>query len=359
MIPTDQLKQFCRRLDEVNELLCDPALLSQPKDMRELNRERTRIEPIVGRFLEWTALQSQIDDNRQMFGDPELGALAREELPQLETNLNVLEREIQLLLLPQDPDDDKNTVLEIRAGTGGEEAALFAAHLFRMYARYAETQGWKVEILNQSEASAGGLKEIIALVAGSNVYSRLKYESGVHRVQRVPATEAQGRVHTSTATVAVLPEADEVDIELDDKDLRFDIAAASGPGGQAVNTTNSAVQVTHLPSGLSVRCMDERSQIKNKAKALKILRSRLFDIEKKRQEEEIRDARRSQVKAGDRSEKIRTYNFPQNRLTDHRLGLTLYKLDRVIEGDLDELVESVVSHYQALLLSAMNDGTKS
>jgi peptide chain release factor 1 len=359
MIPTDQLKQFCRRLDEVNELLCDPALLSQPKEMRELNRERTRIEPIVGRFLEWRALQSQIDDNRQMFSDPELGALAREELPQLETHLNVLERDIQLLLLPQDPDDDKNTVLEIRAGTGGEEAALFAAHLFRMYARYAETQGWKVEILNQSEASAGGLKEIIALVAGNNVYSRLKYESGVHRVQRVPTTEAQGRVHTSTATVAVLPEADEVDIELDDKDLRFDIAAASGPGGQAVNTTNSAVQVTHLPSGLSVRCMDERSQIKNKAKALKILRSRLFDIEKKRQEEEIRDARRSQVKAGDRSEKIRTYNFPQNRLTDHRLGLTLYKLDRVIEGDLNELVESVVSYYQAQLLSAMNDGKKS
>jgi len=355
MIPTDQLKQFCRRLDEVNDLLCDSALLSQPKELRELNRERTRIEPIVGRFLEWTALQSQIDDNRQMLGDPELGALAREELPELETNLHTLERDIQLLLLPQDPDDDKNTVLEIRAGTGGEEAALFAAHLFRMYARYAETQGWKVEVLNQSEASAGGLKEVIALVAGNNVYSRLKYESGVHRVQRVPATEAQGRVHTSTATVAVLPEADEVDIELDDKDLRFDIAAASGPGGQAVNTTNSAVQVTHLPSGLSVRCMDERSQIKNKAKALKILRSRLFDIEKTRQEEEIRDARRSQVKAGDRSEKIRTYNFPQNRLTDHRLGLTLYKLDRVIEGDLGELVESVVSYYQAQLLSAMNE----
>src|SRR5690606_17578602 len=193
MIPTDQLKQFCRRLDEVNDLLCDSALLSQPKELRELNRERTRIEPIVGRFLEWTALQSQIDDNRQMLGDPELGALAREELPELETNLHTLERDIQLLLLPQDPDDDKNTVLEIRAGTGGEEAALFAAHLFRMYARYAETQGWKVEVLNQSEASAGGLKEVIALVAGNNVYSRLKYESGVHRVQRVPATEAQGR----------------------------------------------------------------------------------------------------------------------------------------------------------------------
>jgi peptide chain release factor 1 len=355
MIPIDQLKQFCRRLDEVNELLCDPELLSKPREMRELNRERTRIEPIVGRFVEWQNLGSQIGENREMLSDPELGSLARDELPELEAALSVLERDIQLLLLPRDPDDDKNTVLEIRAGTGGEEAALFASDLFRMYLRYAETQGWKVEILNQSEASAGGMKEIVALVAGNHVYSRLKYESGVHRVQRVPQTEAQGRVHTSTATVAVLPEADEVDIQLHDKDLRFDIAAASGPGGQAVNTTNSAVQVTHLPSGLSVRCMDERSQLKNKAKALKILRSRLFDIEKTKQEEAIRDERRSQVKAGDRSEKIRTYNFPQNRLTDHRIGLTLYKLDKVIEGDLGEIIESVVSHYQATLLSAMNE----
>jgi peptide chain release factor 1 len=355
MIPIDQLNQFSRRLDEVNDLLCDANLLGNPRKLTELNRERTRLEPLVTQFFQWQKLTKQIAEDREALSDPELGALAREELPELESELSELEKTIQILLLPRDPDDDKNTVLEIRAGTGGEEAALFAADLFRMYCRYAETAGWKVELLNQSEASAGGLKEVIALISGDQVYSKLKFESGVHRVQRVPATEAQGRVHTSTATVAVLPEADEVDIELNDKDLRFDIAAASGPGGQAVNTTNSAVQITHLPSGLSVRCMDERSQLKNKAKALKILRSRLLDIERTKQEDAIRDERRSQVKAGDRSEKIRTYNFPQNRLTDHRLGLTLYKLDRVIEGDLQELIDSVVSHHQALLLSAMQD----
>jgi peptide chain release factor 1 len=353
MIPIDQLNQSRRRLDEVNELLCDPNVLADPRKQSDLNRERSKLEPIVAEFARYNALVSQIADNREMLSDPELGAMAREELPSLEEALARLETSIQVLLLPQDPDDEKNTVLEIRGGTGGEEAALFAADLFRMYSRYAENQGWKVEILNQSDASAGGFKEVVALVTGRRVYSRLKYESGVHRVQRVPATEAQGRVHTSTATVAVLPEADEVDIHLEEKDLRYDIAAASGPGGQAVNTTNSAVQITHLPSGLSVRCMDERSQLKNKSKALKILRSRLLDIERTKQEEAIRDERRSQVKAGDRSEKIRTYNFPQNRLTDHRLGLTLYKLDRVIEGELEELVDSVVSHYQALLLSSL------
>jgi len=353
MIPTDQLRQFCRRLDELNDLLCDPNVLANPQKLNDLNRERSRIGPVASAYQRWQKLTTQIDDNKEILSDPELGPLAREELPQLEADVAALEKEIQILLLPRDPDDHKNTVLEIRAGTGGEEAALFAADLLRMYMRYAESVRWRVEILSQSEASAGGLKEVIALVSGDNVYSRLKFESGVHRVQRVPATEAQGRVHTSTATVAVLPEADEVDIELHDKDLRFDIAAASGPGGQAVNTTNSAVQVTHLPSGLSVRCMDERSQLKNKSKALKILRSRLLDIERTKQEDAIRDERRSQVKAGDRSEKIRTYNFPQNRLTDHRIGLTLYQLDRVIEGDLQELVDAVVTHHQAQLLAAM------
>lgn len=353
MIPTDQLNHFSRRLDELNELLCDPNVLANPKRLNELNKERTRIGPVSVAYERWKKLTIQIQEDKEALSDPELGPLAREELPELEAEFRALEQEIQVLLLPRDPDDHKNTVLEIRAGTGGEEAALFAADLLRMYVRYAETARWKVEILSQSEASAGGLKEVIALIAGDNVYSRLKFESGVHRVQRVPATEAQGRVHTSTATVAVLPEADEVDIELHDKDLRFDIAAASGPGGQAVNTTNSAVQVTHLPTGLSVRCMDERSQLKNKSKALKILRSRLLDIERTRQEEAIRDERRSQVKAGDRSEKIRTYNFPQNRLTDHRIGLTLYQLDRVIEGDLQELIDAVVSYYQAQLLANM------
>ncbi len=353
MIPTDQLRQFCRRLDEVNDLLCDPNVLANPQKLNDLNRERSRIGPVASAYQRWQKLTKQIAEDKDALSDPDLGPLAREEIPQLEADLGALEKEIQILLLPRDPDDHKNTVLEIRAGTGGEEAALFAADLLRMYVRYAESVRWKVEILSQSDASAGGLKEVIALVSGENVYSRLKFESGVHRVQRVPATEAQGRVHTSTATVAVLPEADEVDVELHDKDLRFDIAAASGPGGQAVNTTNSAVQVTHLPSGISVRCMDERSQLKNKSKALKILRSRLLDIERTKQEEAIRDERRSQVKAGDRSEKIRTYNFPQNRLTDHRIGLTLYQLDRVIEGDLQELVDAVVTHHQAQLLAAM------
>lgn len=358
MIPTDQLNQFCRRLDEVNDLLCDPEIIASPRRMSDLNRERTRIEPVILAFERWKKLSTQIQDNREMLSDPDLGAMAKEELPQLEEEHANLEKEIQLLLLPRDPHDDKNTMLEIRGGTGGEEAALFAADLFRMYCRYAEGQRWKVEILNQSEASAGGLKEVVALISGDGVYSKLKFESGVHRVQRVPATEAQGRVHTSTATVAVLPEAEEVDVQLEEKDLRYDIAAASGPGGQAVNTTNSAVQITHLPTGLSVRCMDERSQLKNKGKALKILRSRLLDIERTKQEDAIRDERRGQVKAGDRSEKIRTYNFPQNRLTDHRLGLTLYKLDRVIEGDLQELINSVVSHHQAQQLAAMQEHTR-
>jgi peptide chain release factor 1 len=287
--------------------------------------------------------------------DPELGSLAQEELPGLEERKAALERQIQILLLPQDPSDEKNTLLEIRAGAGGEEAALFAADLFRMYTRYAERKGWKVEVLSSSEASAGGYKEIIALVTGPRVYSSLKYEGGVHRVQRVPATEAQGRIHTSTATVAVLPEADEVELELDEKDLRFDIAASGGPGGQGVNTTNSAVQITHLPTGMIVKCQDERSQLKNKARALKILRSRLLEIEQAKQSDAIRDERRGMVKAGDRSEKIRTYNFPQNRLTDHRIGLTLYKLERVVEGELDELTDAVASFHQAALLESSED----
>jgi peptide chain release factor 1 len=351
MVPVLQLKRFVRRLEEINQLLCDQATLADPKRATELGRERGRLSPLVEAFGRWEHLGKQIDDDREALSDPELGPLAREELPELEAARQSLEGEIALLLLPQDPDDDKNTVLEVRAGTGGEEAALFAADLLRMYLRYGERRGWKVELLSQSEASAGGIKEAIALISGQRVFSQLKFESGVHRVQRVPATEAQGRIHTSTATVAVLPEAEEVDLVLDEKDLRFDIAAASGPGGQGVNTTNSAVQVTHLPTGLSVRCMEERSQLKNKAKALKILRSRLLDQERTRREEAERDTRRSQVKAGERSEKIRTYNFPQNRLTDHRVGLTLYKLDRVIEGELDELVQAVISHHQAELLA--------
>jgi peptide chain release factor 1 len=287
--------------------------------------------------------------------DPELGALAEEELPGLERELVELEAHLQILLLPSDPNDEKNVVLEIRAGTGGEEAALFAADLSRMYTRYAETVRWRVELLSSSEAAAGGYKEIIMLVSGDRVYSSLKYESGVHRVQRVPATEAQGRIHTSTATVAVLPEAEDVEIDIDDKDLKIDIAASGGPGGQGVNTTNSAVQITHIPTGLIVKCQDERSQIKNKARALKVLKSRLLDLERQRQATEIRDERRGMVGGGERAEKIRTYNFPQNRVTDHRIGLTLHKLDRVINGELDELIESVRSWHQAERLKGDQD----
>jgi peptide chain release factor 1 len=355
MIPVDKLRALERRNEELEQLLCEPAVLADHERLTALGRERSQLLPVMEAFQRWQRLERRIVEDREALDDPELGPLAREELPALEAELADLEQKLQVLLLPRDPNDEKNTLLEIRGGTGGEEAALFALDLFRMYARYAERRGWKIEILSSSEAAAGGLKEIVALVTGDRVFSRLKYEGGVHRVQRVPATEAQGRIHTSTATVAVLPEAEEVDVQLDDKELRFDIAASGGPGGQGVNTTNSAVQVTHLPTGMIVKCQDERSQIKNKAKALKILRSRLLDLEQQKQDAAIRDERRSMVKAGDRSEKIRTYNFPQNRLTDHRIGLTLYKLDRVMEGDLDELFDAVGAWHQAERLKSSTE----
>jgi peptide chain release factor 1 len=355
MIPVDRLRSVTRRLAEVESLLCDPAVVTDPKRIRDLGRERSQLEPVVGAFRRWESLAQQITDNQALLSDPELGQMASEELPSLQTDCAKLEHDIALLLLPQDPNDEKNTVLEIRGGTGGEEAALFAADLLRMYMRFAERRGWKVELLSSSPAAAGGLKEAIALVSGSRVYSVLKYEAGVHRVQRVPATEAQGRIHTSTATVAVLPEADDVDVFIDEqKDLRIDIAAAGGPGGQGVNTTNSAVQITHLPTGMIVKCQDERSQLKNKSRALKILRSRLLEIEQQRQADSQRDERRSMVGAGERSEKVRTYNFPQNRLTDHRIGLTLYELDRIVEGELGAVVELLMSWHQAKRLEEAN-----
>jgi peptide chain release factor 1 len=352
MLPIQKLESFVHRHEEIDRLLCTSEVLADRIRMQDLNRERSRLTPIIGTFQEWQSVSKQLAEAHEMLGDPELGTLAREELPALEAKLEDLTQRLRLLLLPQDPNDEKNTLLEIRAGTGGEEAALFAADLFRMYGRYAERRGWRVEILSSSEASAGGFKEIIALVTGERVYSNLKFEGGVHRVQRVPATEAQGRIHTSTATVAVLPEAQDVDVHIEDRDLRFDIAASGGPGGQGVNTTNSCVQVTHIPTGMVVRCQDERSQIKNKARALKVLKSRLLALEQQKQAEAIRDERRGMVGAGDRAEKIRTYNFPQNRLTDHRLGLTLYKLDRMIEGELDELISAVVAWHQAAQLAA-------
>ncbi|HMR73511.1 MAG TPA: peptide chain release factor 1 [Polyangiaceae bacterium] len=352
MIPEEKLAGLVRRHAEVEQLLCEPEVLSDPSALRKLNQERTQLGPVVEAFSELRKLEKQIADDKEALDDPELGVLAREELPELEERREKLLSTIQVLLLPQDPADEKDTILEIRAGTGGEEAALFAADLFRMYCRFAERKGWKVELMSSSEASAGGYKEVIALIAGTRVFSSMKFEGGVHRVQRVPATEAQGRIHTSTATVAVLPEAEEVELELDEKELRFDIAASGGPGGQGVNTTNSAVQITHLPTGMIVKCQDERSQLKNKAKALKVLRSRLLDIERQKQADAIRDERRGMVGGGERSEKIRTYNYPQNRLTDHRIGLTLYKLDRVVDGELDELLDALIAWYQAEVLEA-------
>jgi peptide chain release factor 1 len=354
MIPEEKLRTLVRRLAEVESLLCDPKVVTDAKRLRELGRERSHLEPVVKAFERYQALVAQIEDNRALLDDPEFSALAREELPGLETAQTELEQELRVLLLPQDPNDEKNTVLEIRGGTGGEEAALFAADLLRMYMRFAERRNWRVEILSQSSAAAGGLKEAIVLIAGDRVYSVLKHEAGVHRVQRVPTTEAQGRIHTSTATVAVLPEAEDVDVFIDDKDLKIDIAAAGGPGGQGVNTTNSAVQITHIPTGLIVKCQDERSQLKNKARALKILRSRLLDLEQQRHNDSIRDERRGMVGGGERSEKVRTYNFPQNRLTDHRIGLTLYELDRIIEGGLEAVIDPLISWHQAQRLERAN-----
>ncbi|HVU04019.1 MAG TPA: peptide chain release factor 1 [Polyangiaceae bacterium] len=358
MLPLEKLHAVVRRRSEIDDLMCDPKVIADSGKLQALSRERSQILPLVEAVGQWEQTEKKLADAEEMLGDPEMADLAREELASLQKRRDELEQHIRVLLLPRDPNDEKNTILEIRGGTGGEEAALFAGDLFRMYARYAESVGWKVEVLSRSDAAAGGLKELIALVSGDRVYSRLKHEGGVHRVQRVPATEAQGRIHTSTATVAVLPEADDVDVQIDDKDLRYDIAASGGPGGQGVNTTNSAVQITHIPTGIMVKCQDERSQIKNRARALKILKSRLLDIAQRAQADAIRDERRDMVKSGERSEKIRTYNFPQNRVTDHRIGLTLYNLDRVIEGDLGELVGALAAWHEAERLQADDPDSK-
>jgi peptide chain release factor 1 len=352
MLPIEKLNQLVRRYGELEELLCKPEVLADRMRIQKLNKERSDLSPLLEAFGRYQDLEKKIREDEEALADPELRELVQGELPELVAQKSQLEGAIQLLLLPPDPNDKKNTILEIRSGEGGEEAALFAADLFRMYSRFAETKGWKMEILNSSESATGGFKEVIALVVGKDVYSQLRFEGGVHRVQRVPATETQGRIHTSTATVAVLPEADEVDVQLEEKDLEISIAASGGPGGQGVNTTNSAVQILHKPSGIIVKCQDERSQLKNKAKALKVLRSRLLEIERERQEKAEAATRKSMVSTGERSQKIRTYNFPQNRVTDHRIRLTLNKLDRIIEGALDELVNSLRTSYQAERLQA-------
>src|SRR5688500_6199654 len=327
--------------------MADPAVQGDTAKFRSHSKTLSEIQPLVEHFREYKEVVAQITATEELIKDPDMRELAQEELASLERRRDTLLAEIKVLLVPKDPNDEKNVVLEIRAGTGGDEAALFASDLFRMYSRYAERQGWRIEVLNLSETGGGGTKEVIALIEGRNVYSRLKYESGVHRVQRVPATEASGRIHTSTATVAVLPEAEEVDVQIDAKDLRVDTFCSSGPGGQSVNTTYSAVRITHIPTGLVVSQQDEKSQIKNRAKAMKVLRSRLYEMEMRKQQEAIAKDRRTQVGAGERSEKIRTYNFRENRITDHRINFTTHQLMSVLDGDLGELIDVVTSHYQA------------
>jgi peptide chain release factor 1 len=337
-----------KRFEELTAQMADPAVINDGESYRKIAKSRSELEEIVNKYREYKNDDRNLQEARGMLAetDPELRQMAQDEVQRLEPELVRIEGELKILLLPKDPNDEKNIVLEIRAGTGGDEATLFAAEIFRMYSRYAEARRWRVEITSVSESSVGGLKEVIALISGDKVYSHLKYESGVHRVQRVPETEQQGRVHTSAITVAVLPEADEVEVKIDPKDIRIDTFCSSGPGGQSVNTTYSAVRITHLPTGLVVSCQDEKSQIKNRAKAERVLRSRLYEIELEKQQQQIGAERRSMVGSGDRSEKIRTYNFPQNRVTDHRIGLTLHQLDLVMEGRLDPLISALTEYYQ-------------
>lgn len=353
MIVLDRLEAIHQKYEELNQLLCDPAVLQDPNKLKTYSKEHAELEPQNKAYLVYKEVSTQLADAKELQQDKlddEMRELVKMEVEELSERKAELEEEIRVLLLPKDPNDEKNVIVEIRGAAGGDEAALFASDLYRMYTRFAERAGWKTEILELNATGIGGFKEVIFSIQGKGAYSQLKYESGAHRVQRIPSTESGGRIHTSTATVAVLPEAEDVEIEVHEKDLRIDTFCSSGPGGQSVNTTKSAVRITHLPTGIVVSCQDEKSQIKNKDRAMRVLRARLFDMKQREEQEKLADARKSQVGTGDRSERIRTYNFPQSRVTDHRIGLTLHKLDLILDGDLEEVIQTLILHEQTELL---------
>ncbi|SHL23838.1 peptide chain release factor 1 [Anaerocolumna jejuensis DSM 15929] len=354
----DKLEDLLIRYQELTDELNDPNVVNDQARFRKLMKEQNDLAPIVEKYTEYKQTKVSIEDSLTMLdeeSDEELRELAKEELNECKEKLGVIEKEIKILLLPKDPNDEKNVIVEIRGGAGGDEAALFAAELFRMYSKYAETQNWKIDMMNVNENGLGGFKEVVFMINGKGVYSKMKYESGVHRVQRIPVTESGGRIHTSTSTVAIMPEAEEVDVELDLNDCKFDVFRSSGNGGQCVNTTDSAVRLTHIPTGIVISCQDEKSQLKNRDKALKVLRSKLYELELEKAHNAEAENRRSQVGTGDRSEKIRTYNFPQGRVTDHRIKLTLHRLDNIMDGDLEEVVDSLIAADQAMRLSKLNE----
>ena len=355
----DKLEDTERRFEELQAELSEPTVTNDTARFRRLMKEQNDLGEVVGAYREYKQAKQNIEDSLAMLedeSDEELRELAKEELAQGKADVESLEQKLKILLLPKDPNDEKNVIVEIRAGAGGDEAALFAAELFRMYSKYAETQRWKIDMMNMNESGIGGCKEVIFMIEGNVAKSRMKYEIGVHRVQRIPVTESGGRIHTSTATVAIMPEAEEVDVQLDLNDCRFDVFRSSGNGGQCVNTTDSAVRLTHIPTGIVISCQDEKSQLKNRDKALKVLRSRLYEMELEKAHDAEAAARKSQVGTGDRSEKIRTYNFPQGRLTDHRIGLTIYKLDKVMDGDIQEIIDACIAADQAAKLANMAEG---
>ncbi len=351
----NRIKDFEIRFQELDALLSDPAIISNQAEFRKLSREHSDLSPLVEAYRRYSKVLTEQEDNKLLLSDPEMKEMAEEELDRLAEEKETLEDDLKILLLPKDPNDSRNVILEVRAGTGGDESALFSGDLFRMYSRFAEKNRWKVELLSCSESERGGYKEVIASITGQDVYAKLKYESGTHRVQRVPETEAQGRIHTSACTVAIMAEAEDLEVDINPSDLKIDVYRSSGAGGQHVNTTDSAVRITHLPTGTVVACQEERSQIKNRAKAMKLLKTRILDTIQQEQDSKLAADRKQQVGSGDRSERIRTYNFPQGRMTDHRIGLTLYRLDAIMAGEIDEIADALRTHYQMEALKAQSE----